>query len=243
MRAPMTGSADPEYCNLIDMPYHTYVTGWHWDGCGLPFQDVDGIDTVADMVDRDNEELVPDLLADRVERGDAAPSMAASALMANAYLLTGEARYREWVREYVDAWRPPTTERNRVFCAAMNSPAGDAARPDTPLNFTKYYRPLVGQQGPITCHDHATGSPDFEGELAVVIGRGSISRPGTPWITWAGTRSSTTRPPATIGGCPSATGSILTGFPRRGWRRRRRSGHGSSPRTPSTRATCRSNRR
>ncbi len=37
--------------------------------------------------------------------GDHPQNLAATSLAANAYLLTGEAKYRRWLLEYVDAWR------------------------------------------------------------------------------------------------------------------------------------------
>jgi hypothetical protein len=44
-------------------------------------------------------------------RGDHPLNMGILALVAHAYMLTGEAKYRDWVIEYADAWRE-RTERN-----------------------------------------------------------------------------------------------------------------------------------
>ncbi|OLE23521.1 MAG: hypothetical protein AUG49_15750 [Catenulispora sp. 13_1_20CM_3_70_7] len=41
----------------------------------------------------------------RIGVGDTAVNLAAAGLVGNAYLLTGEPRYRDWIAEYVGAWR------------------------------------------------------------------------------------------------------------------------------------------
>jgi len=39
-----------------------------------------------------------------MSRGDVAPNLGITSLLTNAYLLTGDDKYRAWVLEYVDAW-------------------------------------------------------------------------------------------------------------------------------------------
>ena len=46
--------------------------------------------------------------------GDAVVNLAATTLAANAYLLTGEEKYKAWVREYVDAWIARTAENDGI---------------------------------------------------------------------------------------------------------------------------------
>jgi hypothetical protein len=102
--APMTGSMGPDYCDLSAFTHHSYGADYVWGKWGLPFQDVPGIDSIDDVTDPGNEERLYDLLADRCSRGDVVSNLAVTGLVANAYLLTGDERYREWVREYVGAW-------------------------------------------------------------------------------------------------------------------------------------------
>lgn len=69
---------------------------------------------------------------------------------------------------------PPTTQRNAIFCAALNyeahaEEAGDAI-PERPLVFLKLPRTLVGHQDPISYHTRVTREIDYEAELAAVIG-------------------------------------------------------------------------
>lgn len=69
---------------------------------------------------------------------------------------------------------PPTTDRNTVFCAALNYEAhaeeSDIAVPERPLIFMKLSRTLVGHREPISYHTRVTQEIDYEAELAAVIG-------------------------------------------------------------------------
>lgn len=69
---------------------------------------------------------------------------------------------------------PPVTDRNTVFCAALNfedhAEESDSAVPERPLFFMKLPRTLVGHQDPISLHSRVTNEIDYEAELAAVIG-------------------------------------------------------------------------
>lgn len=47
-------------------------------------------------------------MRDRMAVGDTAVNLAATGLVLNAWILSGEERYREWIAEYVGAWRERT---------------------------------------------------------------------------------------------------------------------------------------
>lgn len=71
---------------------------------------------------------------------------------------------------------PPIAERAKLFCLGLNyhdhaEEAGLAPASDTPGFFTKFSDALVGQGQPLVRPTVST-SFDFEGEIAVVIGRG-----------------------------------------------------------------------
>jgi len=69
---------------------------------------------------------------------------------------------------------PPTTDRNTVFCAALNYEAhaeeSNIDVPERPLVFMKLARTLVGHEEPISYHTRVTDEIDYEAELAAVIG-------------------------------------------------------------------------
>lgn len=70
---------------------------------------------------------------------------------------------------------PPTTERNTVFCAALNYEAhaeeSNTQVPERPLVFIKLPRTLVGHREPINYHTSVTEEIDYEAELAAIIGK------------------------------------------------------------------------
>ncbi|WP_225333579.1 fumarylacetoacetate hydrolase family protein [Halomicrobium urmianum] len=71
-------------------------------------------------------------------------------------------------------FKPPTTDRNTVFCAALNYEAhaeeSNIDVPERPLVFMKLARTLVGHGEPISYHTRVTQEIDYEAELAAVIG-------------------------------------------------------------------------
>lgn len=53
----------------------------------------------------EQHEKIQKLYNDIVLRGDTPISLNATALVANAFLYTGEEKYKQWIIDYVDAWR------------------------------------------------------------------------------------------------------------------------------------------
>lgn len=112
---PMNGSAGPAYDNYSErIPpamYHAHSeTRIPWgyeewkDRYGLPYYDLDGIESVDDLRDEENARRMGESIRDRCARSDTPQNLALTSLLANAYLLTGADRYREWITEYVDTW-------------------------------------------------------------------------------------------------------------------------------------------
>lgn len=69
---------------------------------------------------------------------------------------------------------PPITERNTVYCAALNYRAhaeeAEAEAPSHPFIFMKLPQTLVGHNEPISYHSRVTNEIDYEAELAAAIG-------------------------------------------------------------------------
>ncbi|MEW2305714.1 hypothetical protein AB0958_38140 [Streptomyces sp. NPDC006655] len=56
-----------------------------------------------------------DRMRDRMGVGDTALNLAAAGLVLNAWILSGEERYRDWIVEYVGAWRERTREQGGLI--------------------------------------------------------------------------------------------------------------------------------
>ena len=81
------------------MPYRPGMARY-----GLPYHDLPGIATVDDLKDPASARRMGEAVHERMGRGDVAANLGAASLVANAYLMTGDERYRDWVVEYVDGW-------------------------------------------------------------------------------------------------------------------------------------------
>lgn len=102
IRAPHNGSegprwgyfdGEPIYGNFPDMaPY------------GLPYEDVPDVRTYDDLADTPLARRMGEVMQQRMGKGDVATNLIVTSLIANAYLMTNQEKYREWIVEYVRAW-------------------------------------------------------------------------------------------------------------------------------------------
>ncbi len=70
----------------------------------LPFFDLPGITTVKDLGDPQKARAMGQAMYDRHSRGDVASNLSITTLVTNAFLVSGEEKYRDWVVEYTGAW-------------------------------------------------------------------------------------------------------------------------------------------
>ena len=71
---------------------------------GLPYEDLEGIDSVEDLKDPEKARQMGQAMKERMDKGDCATNLHVTPLIANALYLTGDEKYRAWLIEYVDAW-------------------------------------------------------------------------------------------------------------------------------------------
>ena len=111
---------DPEH-KLIRSPYNG-STGPVFDadsGC-VSYQLHNNMATLGSGFELESEwakdwEKVRAKFDEVVMRGDTPMNMATVALVTNAYLYTGEEKYKEWVVEYVDAWLERTWQNGGIL--------------------------------------------------------------------------------------------------------------------------------
>ena len=103
IRAPHNGSGGPRWgwFDEDDPAYHWRVD---MEPYGLPYDDVPGVSTYADLKDPALARRMGAVMQDRLGKGDVAPNLAVTSLVTNAYLMTGDEKYPRWVVDYVDAW-------------------------------------------------------------------------------------------------------------------------------------------
>ncbi|NKB69654.1 MAG: hypothetical protein GKR89_21495 [Candidatus Latescibacteria bacterium] len=112
IRSGLNGAHGPYYAPLENRDKQSYnPLGGTMEVYSLPFFDLPGINSVQDLADPAKAKLMGQILFDRWRQGDTPTNLAVTSLVTNAFLLTGEEKYRDWVVEYVDAW----IERAQAF--------------------------------------------------------------------------------------------------------------------------------
>ena len=98
--SPRNGSGGPDYLS-DDPPTKGMGAGERY---GLPAYDVPGIESVSDLDDEEKALRLAAVMQKRYKKGDVAANLAVTSLVTNAFLISGEEKYRDWVLEYTDAW-------------------------------------------------------------------------------------------------------------------------------------------
>jgi hypothetical protein len=110
IRAPHNGSMGARWGYADGEPYY----GWYpyMAMYGLPYEDVDGIDSYDDLKNEDLARRMGVVMEERMGKGDVVTNLMVTSLVTNAYLLTGDDKYRAWVLEYVSAWQQRAEAHN-----------------------------------------------------------------------------------------------------------------------------------
>ena len=105
LRSGLNGSHGPYFAPLTERDHQSYnPLGGSMEVYNLPFFDLPGITCVQDLADPAKARLMGQTLFDRWRQGDTPTNLAVTSLATNAFLITGDEKYRAWVVEYTDAW-------------------------------------------------------------------------------------------------------------------------------------------
>ncbi len=102
IRAAHNGSGGPRWGMADGEPAYNWARGMRV--YGLPYSDVPGIEHYDDLKDPAKARQMGELMEQRMGKGDVAGNLIVTSLIANAYLMTGDVKYRDWITEYVDVW-------------------------------------------------------------------------------------------------------------------------------------------
>ena len=125
IRSPLNGSRGPRFVTTrTDWEYHRPILA----GYLSPFEDIPGADSRDPMfkVDWTDDETFARVLAlinERMTRCDVPLNLSAASMITNAYLYTGEEKYRRWVLDYLARW----VEHRDANGGIMRTTSGPAA--------------------------------------------------------------------------------------------------------------------
>ncbi len=101
IRRPHNGS-DPGRAGLFDGTHYPWIDREE-KSYGFPLDWLLPAD--APVPERDQDPRLTDEMTARMGVGDTAVNLAAAGLVMNAWMLTGDRRYQNWIEQYVGAWR------------------------------------------------------------------------------------------------------------------------------------------
>lgn len=105
IRAPHNGSGGPAWGMSEDDSRLAYNPGsGGMRVYGLPLSDVPGITHVDDLQDPAKARAMGRAMAARFREGDVGNNLSVNGLIMNAYLMTGDDKFRDWLLEYTGAW-------------------------------------------------------------------------------------------------------------------------------------------
>ena len=111
IRRPHNGS-DPSRSGLFDGPHYPWLDS-EARAYGFPLDWLVPPDAPEPARSLDPR-LTGDMTA-RLGAGDTAINLAATGLVLNAWILTGSARYRDWIEDYVGAWRERASSNDGII--------------------------------------------------------------------------------------------------------------------------------
>ena len=112
IRSPITGSRGPRFVNTAeDWVTHREVLA----GYPLPYDDIPGVTSSDAWIDDARFPRILEAMNQRMMRGDVPLNLTATSLVANAYMYSGEPKYRTWIEEYVTAWMERTRRNNGIL--------------------------------------------------------------------------------------------------------------------------------
>lgn len=118
IRSPINGSRGPRFeMSAIDWVTHRPVLTYYLS----PYEDVKSIPelatnplALANWMDDTIYSEILGLINQRMARGDVPLNLTSTSLITNAFLYTGDDKYREWVLDYLNAWKQRTEQNSGI---------------------------------------------------------------------------------------------------------------------------------
>ena len=82
---------------------------------GLPYHDIPGITNIDDIKNEENAQKMADVRYERLKDSDTVTNLAATSMVLNAYLHTGDQKYKDWIIDYINAWKKEMEKNNGIM--------------------------------------------------------------------------------------------------------------------------------
>lgn len=101
IRSPINGSRGPRFVNTAeDWVTHRPILANY----PLPYPDIPHVESSQAWNDDDLFPYILQTMNERMMRGDVPLNLTATSLILNAFMYTGDPKYRQWIEAYVSAW-------------------------------------------------------------------------------------------------------------------------------------------
>ena len=112
IRSPINGSRGPHFVNTAeDWVTHRPILANY----PLPFDDIPNVRSSDAWNDDEKFPFILQTMNQRMMRGDVPLNLTATSLILNAYMYTGDEKYKKWIEEYVSAWMQRVRDNDGIL--------------------------------------------------------------------------------------------------------------------------------
>ena len=112
IRSPINGSRGPRFVNSAeDWVTHRPILADY----PLPYDDIPHVTESDAWIDDERFPHILETMNQRMMKGDVPLNLTATSLVLNAYMYSGEAKYKQWIEEYVEAWLQRTRRNGGIL--------------------------------------------------------------------------------------------------------------------------------
>ena len=112
IRSPINGSRGPRFVTTAeDWGTHRPVLADYL----LPFEDIPNVTSSDGWIDDARFPFILHSMNERMMQGDVPLNLTATSLVLNAYMYSGNPKYRKWIEEYADAWTARTRDNHGIL--------------------------------------------------------------------------------------------------------------------------------
>ncbi|MCP5119277.1 MAG: hypothetical protein GY953_51400, partial [bacterium] len=111
IRAVMNGSRGPKmrWTTRDWIPTNANLVYYH-----LPYDDIPGVESSTGWINDETFAIIVKTMSDRMATGDVPINLTVTPLIANAWLYTGDEKYKRWVLRYLEGWVERTSANDGV---------------------------------------------------------------------------------------------------------------------------------